>query len=546
LSQCDQTQTTWTNFEKGEINGNCNELCTLIHNNSSGGWYDDDCWSEEWNFICMKATFNKNTYYEICDKETTAATTTMTDRASTTGAIIESASTTTILSITESNTLPNEIKRCNIDCGEGNCINNTNCDYCSPNQCKEGECIPISSVNRTGRGKNYTCRCNKGYYGDDCKKLIDDPCEKNPGVCKNGGTCIVKEHPHGNQWLCLCKEHRRDMHKDCSESPSESEARYEIVQKIAIVAIAIPTSLVSIGWICLCIFECWDIGELPTIKIESSESSETEHSDSDSDKEFNKEGKYAIENDVNQENYHAPSDGHKKMSGGFLINKKSMNSDFGIQRIKKSIEASRENDLKEGPHRLEKSETDFQRKGKSIERSQKKSIPEKVSEKKNSLEAESQRINYPEKNSKGRRKTEECSEKEASSEKIPKTEKYSEWGSERKLKPEELSRGRRQSEEYPNQKGRTEEVSKIKRKSMFGFERKSKSGKESSAASFDTEAKDDNETLSDEPRPERESVSESFVEFGFETEATHYNQTTLFSRAILRAKARRLRLKDKL
>jgi len=71
-------------------------------------------------------------------------------------------------------------------CGQGSCTNGT-CNYCNPDKCKGGTCIPKPEP------KNFTCECDEGYDGKYCE-ITDDPCKHDQKVklCKNGGTCLVK------------------------------------------------------------------------------------------------------------------------------------------------------------------------------------------------------------------------------------------------------------------------------------------------------------------------------------------------------------------
>jgi len=174
-------------------------------------------------------------------------------------------------------------------CGGYTCKPDGTCDYCSPNKCKNGQCKSVPSRNFPNEGTfNFTCECSdySRYKGPTCE-LIDNPCKVEygeEGRCKNDGQCEVIEKPNKNDWVCICPgELKRDQRKDCSNGRSENLIKYEIIQKVAIAVIAVPTGFIAMAWIFLCFWECYEIGELQDLDEASASSTSETSSDTDTE-----------------------------------------------------------------------------------------------------------------------------------------------------------------------------------------------------------------------------------------------------------------------
>jgi len=163
-------------------------------------------------------------------------------------------------------------------------IKTTSPDPCSPNQCENGVCHPVA--NQRFPNYSFTCICPDRYGGPKCT-LIDDPCTKDPTAkCKNNGECKVKEQPGKNDWFCVCPgELKIGQAKDCSGGKSEKTIRYEKRQKsILIATVIVPSWVFGAACAIFCVYECVQIGELPDLDTNMSDSS-TSSSSSDSDAE---------------------------------------------------------------------------------------------------------------------------------------------------------------------------------------------------------------------------------------------------------------------
>jgi len=239
---------TWFD-QDGPDHGGTNENCLLYFNQL---FLDDRC---------------QDVFYFVCQDRVTPTPTTTTPITITTPT-----ATTQIATTPDAATQDPCINKV---CGSGTCVNGR-CNYCQPDPCEAGTCLPHPSVGNF----SFTCQCRDGYTGPTCKILNDDPCRYDPAaVCKNGGTCEVQIRPGPNDWICRCSgKPEIGQAKDCSVGKS---SKYPIPEKVMIAIVTIPFYLLGIALAVFCVYECVQTGELPDLDWASDSTSSDSSSEDD-------------------------------------------------------------------------------------------------------------------------------------------------------------------------------------------------------------------------------------------------------------------------